>query len=218
MGVQPASCCQCQGIESSFDHKRALKELEAYRENGPANTTRIFLEALRAIGVEGRSLLDVGGGVGALQHELAKAGVSRIVSVEASTAYLETAREEAGRRGYIDRACYRHGDFVDLAPQIETADIVTLDRVICCYHDVESLVGLSAARAGYVYGLVYPRDTWWTKLYTQLRNALFRLQGNPFRIFVHPSQAVEAVIHKNGLRRKFHWHSANWQVAVYQRD
>ncbi len=39
------------------------------------------------------------------------------------------------------------GDFVEVAGSIQPADIVTLDRVICCYPDVERLVGLSSQRA-----------------------------------------------------------------------
>ena len=35
-------------------------------------------------------------------------------------------------------------------------DILTLDRVICCYPDMQKLVGLSAKRARKLYGLIYP--------------------------------------------------------------
>lgn len=89
--------CQCQGIENEFNRKEAARQLESYRNNGPARTTSMLLEVLKTQGVLGRSLLDIGGGVGAIQHELLKAGVSRATGVEASTAYVETASEE-GRR------------------------------------------------------------------------------------------------------------------------
>src|SRR3990170_69781 len=92
---------------------------------------------------------------------LARAGVGRIASVDASSSYLAAQRAEAERLGYAPRASYLSGDFVTLADHIPDSDIVTLDRVICCYPDMRSLVSLSAARARRLCGIVYPRGTWW---------------------------------------------------------
>ncbi len=211
------SCPQCQGIERFFDSKQAQADLEDYRRNGPPHQTRLLLDALRSAGVEGRSLLDIGGGIGAIQHELIKAGISAVTDVDASSAYLNAAKEEAGRIGYADRVRYVHGDFVALAEQIEMADVVTLDRVLCCYPDVRALVNLSSARAGRLYGIVYPRYTWWARLAGKVINSLLRLQRTPFRFFTHAPDEVEAVLRENGLRRTFHRNSGFWQVAVYSR-
>jgi magnesium-protoporphyrin O-methyltransferase len=117
----------------------------------------------------------------------------------------------------LERVHYYHGNFVDLAGEIAPADIVTLDRVICCYHDMENLVGLSAARARKLYGLVYPRDTWWVKLGLELQNIYFRFRRSPFRTFTHPVRAVEAILSKNGLKRAYYRGTLVWQVVVYTR-
>ena len=170
-----------------------------------------------AEGVTGKTLLDIGGGVGAIQHELLQAGAGGATNVDASSAYLNAARQEAERRGHAERVNYCYGNFVELAPQIEPVDIVTLDRVICCYHDMAALVGLSSARAGELYGVVYPRATWWMKLGVEIINKLSWLTRNPFRIFVHPTPAVEAIIHANGLKEHFRRQSLIWQVVVYRR-
>jgi 2-polyprenyl-3-methyl-5-hydroxy-6-metoxy-1,4-benzoquinol methylase len=209
--------CQCQGIEVQFDSREAAKKLADYQKKGPANTTRILIAALEEAGVRGATLLDVGGGIGAIQLELLKAGVSRAISVEASTAYIETAQQEAHRRGLQDRIQFHHGDFVELAAGLPSADIVTLDRSLCCYPDMPALVGLSASRAKQLYGLVYPRDTWWMRSAMAAVNWLQRLRGASFRGFVHPTQAVEAVLHDHGLRRRFHRLSGVWQVVVFAR-
>ena len=92
----------------------------------------MLVESVKQKGVEGNSLLDVGGGIGAIQHELFKTGIARADIVEASTAYIDANKEEAERQGHADRIPYHHGDFVDIAPNLERADIVTLERVICC--------------------------------------------------------------------------------------
>jgi predicted RNA methylase len=100
---------------SFYDEKRATSELRKYREQGPIPSTRALIEALKAEGVEGATLLDIGGGIGAIQHELLDAGATRAICVDASAAYLDAARGEGRRRGQGGRVNYLHGDFVDLA-------------------------------------------------------------------------------------------------------
>jgi len=211
------TCCQCQGIERLFDRREALRKLHAYARHGPSQTTRLFLDAVKAENIEGATLLDIGGGVGVLQLELLAAGLRSATDVDAATAYLAVAREEAQRRGYGDRVTYRHGDFVALAQEIERADIVTLDRVVCCYHDMPALVGASVARARRLYGLVYPRDAWWTRCYSAVENATFRMRRHPYRSFIHPTRAVDAIVRGAGLERRMLHQGAFWQVVLYAR-
>jgi hypothetical protein len=212
-------CCQCKGIETLFNEKEARNKLDAYRKEGPAKTTRTLIDALEALsqGTEGMVLLDIGGGVGAVQHALLQAGVASATGVDASAAYAKVAQEEALRQGHGDRINYYHANFVDVAPEIPTADIVTLDRVICCYHDVQSLVGLSAAKAGRLYGVVYPRDTWWMRAGMFVSNLYLWITRNPFRGYIHPTQAVDALVHEHGLRQSFYKTTWLWQVVVYAR-
>ena len=148
------SCLQCQGIEEVFSQEHVRRELSRYREKGPSKTTRWLTQAIQVEGVAGETLLDIGGGVGAVQQAMVDAGVAQVTGVDASHAYQQAAVSEAQRRGYLDRVRYHHGNFVELADEIPAADIVTLDRVICCYPDMPVLVSLSAARARHVYGVV----------------------------------------------------------------
>ncbi|MSQ40798.1 MAG: class I SAM-dependent methyltransferase [Dehalococcoidia bacterium] len=215
------NCDQCRGIEAFFDQKVAARELQHDRKRGPRTSTRLLIEALRAQRVKGLSLLDIGGGVGAVQHELLKAGAASATSVDASSAYLGTARQEAERLGLASRVAYHHGDFVALASSLPQADVVTLDRVVCCYHDMASLVSLSSALARRWYGLVYPRDDWWLKAMWRLATPLLglgmRLRHNPFRAYLHPTREVDAIMQANGFQPAFYRTSGIWQVAVYQR-
>ncbi len=211
------NCCQCQGIEAQFDWRKAARKLETYRAHGPDLTTRILIDALKAEGVEGMTLLDIGGGVGAIQHELLRSGVQSVTNVEASIAYIAAARAEHEQQGHADCVDHRHGNFVDLAADISPANIVTLDRVICCYHDMQGLVSLSAARAQKLYGVVYPRDTWWVKVGFAIENFFYRLRQSPFRVFVYSTEAVEAVVSSHGLKRRFSHKTLVWQAVVYAR-
>lgn len=216
--AMPCCCGQCAGIEKAFSSRVAGWELKRYLRRGAHGTTKMLLELLRREAPEaGMSVLDVGGGIGVIQHELAAAGASRITSVDAASAYLEVQRSEAARRGYADRARHVHGDFVALAEELPEHDVVTLDRVICCYHDMPALVGRSAARARSLYGAVYPRQAWWNVLGIALLNLAMRLRRSPFRNYVHSPAEIERLLGNAGLRRRAVRQTFIWRVAVYGR-
>jgi magnesium-protoporphyrin O-methyltransferase len=211
------SCSQCQGIEDFFSEAFVAKELHRYRRQGPDKTTRMLTDALKGSGVHSLTLLDIGGGLGAIQHEMFAAGVESATDIDASAAYIAAARAESERRGFAERVSYKHGNFVDMAEHLPAADIVTLDRVICCYPGMEKMVRLSAARARKYYGLVYPRDTWWMRAGIAIENLFYRIQRNPYRAYIHATEAVEALIMGEGLKRRFHKRTLAWQVALFAR-
>jgi len=210
-------CSQCVGIEREFDRKLATKELQEYRNEGPIEKTRMLIDALEAQGIPGMTLLDIGGGIGAIQHELLKAGVRNCIDVEVSEAYIKAARKEARRQGHAGRMTHLRGDFVDLVADIPQCDIVTLDRVICCYHDVKSLVEKAAARARVLYGLVYPLSNWKARFAGFLENIGHRLHRSPFRFFVHPTEVVEEILRTEGFEQRFYQEKGMWQIVVYRR-
>ena len=202
-----------------YNEKFAAAELRRYRQKGPIPSTRALIEALKAEGVGGGTLLDIGGGIGAIQHELFDAGLARATSVDASAAYLDAAREESDRRGHGGRVTYRHGDFVELAESVPPADIVTLNRVLNVYPGWERLTELSAEHAQRLYGLVYPRDTLMMRLVTFAMNVVLRLLRKPVRASVHPGEAIDSVARERGLVRHFSESvGPAWQVAVYRRS
>lgn len=211
------SCSQCVGIELKFDRKKAAQELQEYRKEGPKNTTRKLIDAVMTENISEMTILDIGGGVGAIQHELLKAGASSSINVEASQAYIKAAKSEAKRQGHAVRISHFHGDFVDLAEDIPECDIVTLDKVVCCYHDMRGLVEKSSARARRVYGLVYLRDHWYAKIWTALDNFRNMLRRNSFRQFVHPPEEVERILSRKGFQKRFHHEVGTWLTVVYSR-
>lgn len=211
------TCCHFQGLQEVFDGQLASQELEKYHKKGPKKTTRILVDAIQETGVKGLKLLDIGGGVGIIHNELLKLGLSQATEVEGSSAYLAAAKEEAERQNNLDKLSFLQGDFVSLATDIPPVDIVTLDKVICCYPDMESMVRLSAERARKIYGVIYPVDSWWAKLAFRIQNLLFKIRKNPFRIYIHSTQAIDALIRESGLKQKFFRKLFMWGVAVYQR-
>ena len=198
-----------------YNARKAASELRSFRNGGPIPSTRILINALKAEGVEGATVIDIGGGIGAIQHELLAAGAAHVTSIDASDAYIRTAREESDRRGLTGRVTYQHGDFLELAETIRPADIVTLDRVINVYPDWKRLISLSAARARRLYGLVYPRNTLAVKMVVSVMNLL--VWRGPVHASVPSPDVIDRLTSEANLVRFFSKTIGPWQVAVYRR-
>ncbi len=211
------SSCDCSGHQNVFSDRMAERDLKRYLADGPDGPTRLLVEAIRAQDVEAATLLDIGGGVGAVQFELLTAGASSAVSVDASPAFIAIARREAERRGLADRIVQREGDFVALASDVPSADVVTLVRVVCCYAVMPELVGRSATHARRMLGLVYPRDAWWSRAGARVFNLGHRLTGDGFRIHVHREVEMDRLIRVAGFERQLLRRGPLWQVALYVR-
>jgi len=203
-------------LEGEFDPQVAAHDLDDYRQSGLPAATRLLLDALLAEGVAGLTVLDIGGGIGAIHHDLIRAGVRSVMDVDGSSAYLSAAQDEAARQGHIKQITYRHGDFVRLADTVEPADIVTLVGVLCCYPDMTPLVRTSAAHARRLYGLVYPRSTWWNRAAALVYSSLPPLAGSGPG-FVHAEKTVDATVRAAGLGLVHESSTWFWRVAVYAR-
>ena len=207
------TCPHCVGADALFDTKTARKELKRLLKKGPTASTKALLDAVRG---KGESLLDIGGGVGAIQHVLGEAG-ARITGVDASRAYLKVAGEEAERRGYGERAVQKYGDFVEVAGEIEQHDVVTLDRVLCCYPDVEALVKASTGKARKVYAVVFPKERWWTRALIGMLNVGMWIWRSDYRAYIHPEERVELLVAAAGLTPAHASTTWMWNVRAWTR-
>jgi 2-polyprenyl-3-methyl-5-hydroxy-6-metoxy-1,4-benzoquinol methylase len=125
-------CCDDDLAAIGYDGRNADQDLERWRSGRLYPWTEELIELIRAEGIEGVALLDVGAGVGAVHLSLLESGAASAVDVDASREFLAVARAEAERRGISARVDYRYGDLVELSPDLPPADIVTMDSVICC--------------------------------------------------------------------------------------
>ncbi len=176
-----------------------------------------MVEYLLSRDIQGAELLEVGGGVGAIQVEMLKGGIARAVNVELSTAYEEAASDLARAEGIEDRIIRRLGDFVEQQDQYETADIVLMNRVICCYPWMEKIMTAAVGKTGRYLALAFPRQRWWVKLGMGLGNRYLAIRGCGFRAFVHPEAAVEEVATRSGLLVRHRANNLIWQAIVFER-
>jgi magnesium-protoporphyrin O-methyltransferase len=210
--------CGCgDDFASIFDRATADRDRDRYRRDGPDRTTVMLLEMIGQDHVRGASLLDIGGGIGVITRELLQAGAGHAVLVDAAPAYLEVARNELRAANVLDRVDIVEGDFVRRADAIEPADIVTLDRVVCCYPDAESLVPLSADRARNLLGLVLPRDSRLVRLALSVENLWFWLRRSPYRAYGHSNGLIDRLVGDLGLHPIAERRTFFWRVVLYRR-
>ena len=208
--------CAC-AIGNEFGERQARRDLAAYRRSGPDRTTAWLIDGLAAGGVAGATVLDIGAGVGAVHLALLEAGAVSAVDVDGSPAFVDVARAEARRVGRADDVRHETGDFVALASMIAPADLVALDRVVCCYPDMDALIRQSVARARRRYGLVYPLDTWWIRAGAAVLNTVARLARQRTRAYVHRTREVDALVRAGGFEPRVRRATLFWQVVVYER-
>lgn len=221
MSRRTKDCCppgeEIEPRVNVFDEEDVDEDLRTYRAEGPDETTGWLLDELEKRGVDGLTLLDIGGGVGAIQHELLNNGVVSAVHVDASPDYIEAAKREAKRRKLAEKIEWHFGNFVELAAELKPADIVTLDKVICCYGDMPPLVRKSARLAKRFYGIVLPRDTWWLRTGYRIMDFFQGILGSPHQFFMHPKEKIEGIINHAGFKRVFERHNWLWAVLLYAR-
>lgn len=212
-----AGCCSRHGCDEFFTEKIARRDARSYRRRGlDANARRIVGFVVRR-GVEGATVLDVGGGNGALGLELLKAGAERAITVELSSSYDSTARELARESGFADRIERRTVDFAEAADTLPEADAVVMHRVVCCYPDGEALVEAAAGRARRLLAFSLPHRTWWTRAGAALVNAVLAARRLEYRAYIHPPAVLLAAAERQGLRLTYEHEGALWRIAGFER-
>jgi magnesium-protoporphyrin O-methyltransferase len=188
-----------------------------YRRRGLDAVSQRIVDFVKRRGMEGRTVLEVGAGIGDIQIELLKAGADRAVGVELTPTYEEAAGEllrEAGLEGRVDRKVL---DFAADGSGIDSADIVVLNRVICCYPDMPLLAGQAADHARTLLVLTFPNGRWWTRLGVALANVGLALTRRQFHVFVHSPDRIAATVEGRGFKTAVSRPGIFWQLAAFER-
>lgn len=211
----PCNCCEI--TDKTFGEQQAKADIRSYRKRGPADQTKLMLQAIRSLKIKNADLLDIGGGIGVIHHELLEDVAEKATHVDASSAYLKVAREEAARRHHAERVRFVHADFTDVAAEIPVADVVTLDRVVCCYPDFRGLLKGAAEHSRRAVVLTYPREIWYLKIGFRVARFFQNLGKDPFRIFLHPIAEMDSLLEHEGFERVSLHRLFVWEMALYQK-
>lgn len=208
-----ADCCDPEDCQAVFSRRFARRTAKRYRRGGLSPAATRIVQFVTDHGVQGASVLEVGGGVGAIQVELLRRGASHVTNLELSTQYEDEAAQllaDTGLAGQVERR------FLDIAREpdrVESADVVILHRVVCCYPDYQRLLSAAAQRATRALVFSHPPDNPATRAVTWSENVARRLRGNTFRTYVHPPEAMTAAAEAAGLTATYQHHSWDWDVV-----
>jgi 2-polyprenyl-3-methyl-5-hydroxy-6-metoxy-1,4-benzoquinol methylase len=212
-----SDCCTPKGYRQIFSEKNARGEVRRYRRKGLDGPSRRIADLLKKRGVKGRTLLEVGGGIGAIEIELLKAGIARVVNVELTPTYEGAAGELLRETGLADRVERKVMDFAEAGTEVEAADFVVMNRVICCYPDMPKLAGAAAERARGMLVMSFPNSRLWTRFGLTFVNFGFRVIRMQFRVFMHPPDEILSAVEKHGFRTKLNERGLLWQVTALER-
>lgn len=182
--------------------------------------SEILLAALGSVEIHDRTVLDVGCGVGGLGVELLRRGAAHVTGLDLSTQAIAEARRWSSRYGLDDKMTFVVADGAEA--ELESADLMVLDKVYCCYFDPTRLLAntLPAARA--VYAIVLPASGGvrglLSKLVTRVENLWHLVRRRGFRAHVHDVRRLDVAIRGAGFRPtvdRRHWH---WDVRIYERS
>jgi magnesium-protoporphyrin O-methyltransferase len=221
--VEPAydadmpACCRSGVCEELFNKKFARKTLRRYRRKGLDKIERGMLGSVPRADLTNAEVLEIGGGIGAVQAELLKAGASRGEIIELVSAYEPYARELARDTGLQDRSTFRVADILDEPDSASPADIVVLNRVVCCSPDGVRLTGVAAHLARRTLLLSHPRDRFVVRLFCRIVNRVFAIIGRSFRVFLHPRDLLYQAAEAEGLQLANTGQSVLWEYAALRR-
>jgi SAM-dependent methyltransferase len=188
-----------------------------------AGVTGPLVDALERAGLADRTVLDVGCGIGDLAIETLARGAVSATGFDLSAKAIDHARELAATRGVADRTTFEVGDgsIVDLPP----ADVVVLNRVVCCYRNADDLLDRTLGAAGSVFAMTAPVSGGATGLFNRALNAFWNLwyslrqkKFGDFRTFVHDLDEIDERVRRAGFRRVAHdRRRVVWELGVYAR-
>ena len=211
--------CSCPHSRSGsrvFSHY-ARRYRRRFEKKGLEASEKRLVEGIERAGFANASLLEIGSGVGYLHQYLLQRGAASAVGVDLSPKMVQEAEALARKNGLAERTRYRVGDFVEQAENFDAADVVILDKVICCYPDAERMVRTSAAKARRVYAYTIPRDRWFNRLFIALGALLLRLFRSNFRSYVHNPKQIEAWMSEAGFTKRYENQTLVWLTSVYVR-
>jgi SAM-dependent methyltransferase len=212
-----AGCCDPSGFDAMFTPAYAHRAARRYRRNGLDRSAQPMVDFLAGRGIAGASVLEIGGGVGEVHLELLRRGAAHATNLELSSAYEQDAAELLAETGLAARVDRRLVDIAVDPATVEPADVVVLDRVVCCYPDHARLLAAAADHAKRLLAFSYPRASVLVKAVLGAQNAVFALVGRNFRVFAHPPQAMLATLTDHGHDIVFTHHDPIWQVVGTQR-
>lgn len=215
-------CCQKKDVNNlnqMFNAERVQRTAREYLQNGLDPRAAKLASFVAAHSHHPASVLDVGCGTGGLHQELLRRGVvQQAIGVDASEAAIAAARANAETLHLTDAIAYSQRDFAQDPDGFAPADVVVMDRVICCYPYLQSLLGAAAARARQLLVISFPYDDWWVRWPFRALDAALTLIGSGYHPFLHPLAEVIRVAEDAGMTPIQQDRHRIWGIIAFTRQ
>jgi magnesium-protoporphyrin O-methyltransferase len=212
------SCCaprtSPEGTDKFFS-KQTKRYLKNFHKRGLAKEQRYLLEGIRPESISGKTVLEIGCGIGALHLTLLKHGGASAVGIDISEGMLQAATQLSREFGFENRVSYINGDFAAMDEQIASADVVLVDKVVCCYRDLDDLLTKSISKCTGVYALSFPRPNALVRIYFTLPIMIGTLLKWSFRPWWHDWEKMVQKIQDAGFRQVYKRDTLVWTVRVF---
>jgi SAM-dependent methyltransferase len=216
---QECACPADSRIARHFDAKVA-ERLANRPDSGLIAVSARLRDELVSLDAKDKTVLELGCGRGGLLLGLVQAGAARATGVDVSSAGIDAARSRFERAQLSDLADFSVGDAARVP--LEPHDWVILDRVICCYPDVERLLANTLPAARQIYAFTVPTSRGWRGVIARLEewfeNAWNALGGQPCPGYVHSLDLIEERLASAGFRLRRRDRQRLWHIAVYERS
>ena len=206
-------CCEPDGYTRMFGTRFSRHLARRYRKRGLDRTASRMVEFLTEHGIAGATVLEIGGGVGAIQLELLRRGAARATNLELADSYDADAAVLAAEAGVTDRISRRQVDLARSPEAVEQHDIVVLHRVVCCYPDPEKLLTAAAQHAARLLVFSHPPRNLWSRSATAAENLWFRVRGIAFRTYAHEPAVMTAAARQPHLDVTYRHRGLVWHVV-----
>ena len=212
-----SECCDRDAYEEVFGDRFARRVARRCGRRGLDRTRQQVVDFLTARGIEDATVLEIGGGIGELHVELLRRGARSATNLEISTSYEEQATRLLEASGLGDRVTRRFLDIATAPDDVPPADVVVLHRVVCCYPDYERLLTAAGSHARRVLDFSHPPRNLYARASFGVDNLVRRLRRNDFRAFVHPPDAMVAVVRAQGMALSHRHRGLSWTVVGFER-
>ena len=210
-------CCEPDGYDRMFSKRFARRTARRYRRRGLSRSATALAGFLTERGIDGATVLEIGGGVGHVQVELLRRGATRAVNLEIATSYEAEAERLLEQAGLCDRVERRVMDIARSPEEVEPADVVVLHRVVCCYPDFQRLLTAAGSKADRMLVFSHPPRNVATRVLLSMENGIRRMKGDSFRAFAHPPEQMLATLGDAGLQATYRWRGFGWCVVGLER-
>ena len=203
-------------VGRDFDDS-ACEFCEDYKKAGLSRSSKILFDLLVEDGVKDKSVLELGSGAGGFSIELLRHGASNVVGIDLSPEMVKVATELSRESGFGDRAKFEQGN--GAIASLPRVDIVIMDKVICCYSDIGSLLKNATGASQSIVGFVAPRGEgllkWPLRFGVWIVNIVEK-RRHRILFYVHSLEKLEKTLQDSGFTLQKKRGSRMWLGFFYK--